>query len=103
MPNATQKQRAEVEAAVKAASHPYVHHKQPTPEVEERLRVAVFEALYELATKQVIPPEVKLDVEATLNADGTIKLGFTLDFMLWFYGDSAKLLHLVYDATKPTD
>ena len=104
MSDATPDQREQVERAIHAASAPFAGTVQWTANEAEELRQRVYTELYMLAIKRVIPPEIRLDVEATLTMEGDVKLGFTADLLLWLYaGDSARMAEFVRLAAAARD
>lgn len=82
MSNATEQERQAVTAAIREACAPY-HEKHADAAALASMRTAIFHALYALACKRVIPPELKLDVEVRANVDGSIAVDLPDDLRTW--------------------
>lgn len=85
MPNmskANVQQRQVVMAAIRDASAPFVSQ-QATTEVVQKLSSAVFNALYSLAMKGVIPPELKLEPGVSAGPDGQAVVDLSGDLRAW--------------------
>lgn len=77
MTRATDEEHRQVTEALAAVGEPCL------PESIEEYRVAIYHALYDLACKRVIPPEIRLSVEIVSERPGKWTLKFSKDLTDW--------------------
>lgn len=82
MPKATDQERAAVDAAVAEASAPF-KREAASPPAQSAMRTAIYHALYALACKRIIPPDLKLDVSVSVDANGVATVQLSDDLVTW--------------------